>query len=418
MKNILEIFLPYQKSFFLNQKKRKVWISSRQIGKSFTLAGILTYKALSTKNGLSLCISTGARAASEIILKCKLFAEAIKLLSRGRINYTATFDQIKFSNGSRVLSLPSSTDGANLRGFSANAVCIDEAGYIQHLDTILQAINPTLSRDANAELILATTPAGRHGPFYELYKNALVDDNWYVQQTTIYDAIDAGLKVDIEALKTLCPDPEIFDIEYNCKFSHQYNAMIDTSILQFGEFQTTGQYYVGIDVGRSNDNTAIVVLNRLSTGKCYLADVILLKKMPYADQLDIIRQLYKKYNFAGYVDQTGIGSAFAEQIHKEISAKISGLQITATNKTPMYEAVRAAIFNRDLSFNEKFKDLIIKDFNLVSRIVNEAGQVKFEAGRQDGHADIISALTLAYKAFKNNFAVSLPQAYFNHSRLM
>lgn len=31
---------------------------------------MLVHTALSTKNGLSLCISTGAKAASEIIVKC------------------------------------------------------------------------------------------------------------------------------------------------------------------------------------------------------------------------------------------------------------------------------------------------------------------------------------------------------------
>jgi phage FluMu gp28-like protein len=70
MNNIIDIFLQYQKQFFLNDKKRKIWIASRQIGKSFTIAGILCYKSLSKKNGLSLCISTGARASSEIIRKC------------------------------------------------------------------------------------------------------------------------------------------------------------------------------------------------------------------------------------------------------------------------------------------------------------------------------------------------------------
>lgn len=83
MNKIVDIFLPYQKKFFESNKRFKVWISARQIGKSFTIAGILVYKALSRKNGLSLCISTGARAASEIIVKCRLFAEAVKQLSKG-----------------------------------------------------------------------------------------------------------------------------------------------------------------------------------------------------------------------------------------------------------------------------------------------------------------------------------------------
>ena len=91
---LLDIFLPYQKQFFLNDKKRKIWISGRQLGKSFTLAGVLCYKALSKKNGLSLCISTGARAASEIIRKCAQFAEAIKVIIVKGVMITA-FGEVK-----------------------------------------------------------------------------------------------------------------------------------------------------------------------------------------------------------------------------------------------------------------------------------------------------------------------------------
>lgn len=97
-----------------------------------------------------------------------------------------------------MLSLPSSTDGSNLRGYTANGcVCIDEAAYVSHLDNIMNAINPTLSRDDTAELILTTTPAGKNGDFYELYSNAINDDNWYVQYTTIHDAINDGLNANI-----------------------------------------------------------------------------------------------------------------------------------------------------------------------------------------------------------------------------
>ena len=67
---LLDMFLPYQRSFFLNQSKRKIWVSARQIGKSFCVAGMLVYKALSKHNGLSLCVSVNSRSASEIIRKC------------------------------------------------------------------------------------------------------------------------------------------------------------------------------------------------------------------------------------------------------------------------------------------------------------------------------------------------------------
>ena len=175
---LLDIFLPYQKKFFTNTAKRKIWVSARQIGKSFCVAGILTLKALQKQNGLAICISVNSRSASEIISKCKQFAESVKVLSNNAITYTSSFDTIRFSNGSRIMSLPSTAD--SLRGWSAQCVVVDEASFVWKLDEILQGLAPTLTRDPDAELILTTTPAGKNGPFYELYNNALNDPQWYV----------------------------------------------------------------------------------------------------------------------------------------------------------------------------------------------------------------------------------------------
>ena len=417
---LLDIFLPYQKEFFLNNKKRKIWISGRQLGKSFTIAGILCYKALSKKNGLSLCISTGARAASEIIRKCSQFAEAIKLLTEGNIDYTQSFDSIKFSNGCRVLSLPSSTDGANLRGFSAQCVCVDESAYISHLDTILQAINPTLTRDKEAELILTTTPAGKNGYFYKLYEDAKYNDEWYVQHTSIYDAIKAGLKVDINALKSLCPDDQIFQQEYCCKFMSEYGGLIDISVLDWYEDKDiNGTTYFGMDVGSKNDRSAMVVCKQVKD-TTYLEDIIILNKVSYENQLQICKQLNAKYKFKfGYVDETGIGNALAEFISKKVNSQIKGLSFTAANKTPMYEYLRSQIFQHKLFINKKFQSIIEQDFQNVQRIVTENGQVKFNAGRdQNGHSDITSALVLCLNAIRQNpVTFSNPQAGIYSSRL-
>lgn len=177
MTNLLDLMLPYQKKFIQAQQKKKLWLSSRQIGKSFTLGWLAVYKALSKQDGLSLCISTGSRAANELIKKCEKFAQAAKILSDGRLDYNVTADAVKFTNGSRVLSLPSGNP-AGLRGYTAAATIIDECAFIDHPYDVWEAIVPTLTRDPNAELIVASTPAAKSGLFYDLYSAA--DPTWYV----------------------------------------------------------------------------------------------------------------------------------------------------------------------------------------------------------------------------------------------
>lgn len=101
-------------------------MAARQIGKSQTCAALATLKSLMRRNGLSLVISTGARASAEFLRKVVNAARALEAATKGSLTFTSSADCVKFSNGSRVLSLPSGNPAA-LRGFSAQCVIVDEA---------------------------------------------------------------------------------------------------------------------------------------------------------------------------------------------------------------------------------------------------------------------------------------------------
>ena len=302
---------------------------------------------------------------------------------------------------------------------SHNCVCIDEAAYVSHLDNIMNAINPTLSRDDNAELILTTTPAGKNGDFYELYSDALNDDNWYVQYTTIHDAINDGLNANIQSLKTLCPDKDVFAQEYECQFLSEYGSLIDVGLIDYYDDLPTGNRtnYLGMDIGSRSDRSAIVILRKIGE-VVYLDDIVVLNKMEYNQQLQMVKEIHNinKFN-AGYIDETGIGSAFAEFVKKNVSSKITGFTFTGSNKTPMYEKLRSLIYEHKLKVNIKFKSIIEKDFKNVQRVVNESGQVKYIAGHnENGHSDITSGLVLGIRAIDDHPAnFQMPIQYIRQS---
>lgn len=52
----------------------------------------------------------------------------------------------------------------------------------------------------------------------------------------------------------------------------------------------------------------------------------------------------------------------AEFITKQVSSRLKGYTWTAANKTPSYEALRAAVFDHKLKFNAKFRSLVEEDF--------------------------------------------------------
>lgn len=189
-----------------------------------------------------------------------------------------------------------------------------------------------------------------------------------------------------------------------CKFSKEFGSFIDDSLIDFVEDVPDSQvFYLGADIGRKHDRTALTVVKQVKD-ELYLDNVITLDKCEYSKQVQIIRDLHEKLHFtAGLIDEGGIGSALAEQVTKTISSKIRGLQFTGTNKTPMYEAIRAKIFDHKLKIRKDFMQQVKEDFRNVHRIVTESGQVKFQAGRDDnGHSDICSSLALAVEAARQN----------------
>lgn len=275
------------------------------------------------------------------------------------------------------------------------------------------AIAPTLTRDPDSELVVASTPAGKHGFFWDLWNQA--DDSWHVQRTTIYDAISEGLKVDLEQLKRLCPDPDVFSQEYECVFASQWSQMVDLSLLDFYDELPPGPKtrYLGLDVGATSDRTAYSTIVECC-GNLYVDDIVVLNRASYEKQMEITGELHGRNHYAaGYVDQNGIGSALSEFITKKISSRIVGFTWTATNKTPCYEDLRAGIFDHKVKFNRKFKALIEEDFSNVSRIVSETGKVSFDAGRNRlGHSDVTSSIVLGVQSAKKNPAqMTAPLSY-------
>lgn len=415
--NLQDILLPYQRAFVNNPSKRKIWLSSRQAGKSFSLAYIAVYKALLTPKGLSLCISTGARAADELLKKCVQFAEAAKVLCDGALSYQASQSEIRFNTGARILSLPSGNP-SGLRGYTSACTIIDECAFIEHPYDVLQAIAPTLTRDPNAELIIASTPAGCQGLFYDLWNRADEEPGWYKQTTTIDDAIADGLKVDIAQLQELCPDPDIFDMEYRCRFSKEVGAFIDPAVVVFADKCpfTGGRRILGVDFGRKNDATALVEL--VDNGKqVWLDNIIVLKSTDWQTQFSTIEVLNQKHPYAGgNMDANGIGSAIAEQVQKRLNQRLAPFTTTATNKTPMYEHTKGLIYDKKLVVNSAFKDMILADFKNVNRVVGETGKVTYSAGHAASHSDITSALCLGLQFVKEHpLTFAKPQSYMPHS---
>lgn len=208
--------------------------------------------------------------------------------------------------------------------------------------------------------------------------------------------------MDVEELRRLCPDPDVFAQEYECRFSKESAAMLDPDLLQFADEipDRANLDFLGYDVGSTNDRSVLTDLRTADNDVYWVDAPVVMSRTSYEDQLQALAALQEKRRFRkGYVDSNGIGSAVAEFARKKVSALIEPWHWTAQNKTQAYEALRDLVFRRKIFFPRSAERLVRDDFRNVRRVVGQSGAVSYVAGRNgDGHSDFVSSLVLAVMA--------------------
>ncbi len=149
----------WQKQVLRFDGRRLILNCSRQSGKSTTTAVLALHRAMYYPNSLILLISPSLRQSSELFRKV---ADMLKILDQQPKRTEDNKLSLAFSNGSRILSLPSSE--STIRGFSGVDLIIeDEASRVD--DSLYYSIRPMLAVN-NGVLILMSTPWGKRGHFF------------------------------------------------------------------------------------------------------------------------------------------------------------------------------------------------------------------------------------------------------------
>ncbi len=156
--------LDYNQTKILDPQNKRVIINChRQWGKSTISSLLCFWRALFYERSLCLLVAPSLRQSSENFRK---ISDALDIV-------TPTIDleednktTLKFSNGSRIVSLPGSQK--TVRGFTApDLIIIDEAGQAE--DELYGALLPMLSSNLDGRLILCSTPWGQQGFFYKIW---------------------------------------------------------------------------------------------------------------------------------------------------------------------------------------------------------------------------------------------------------
>ena len=186
--------------------------------------------------------------------------------------------------------------------------------------------------------------------------------------------------------------------EYNRGIDFQTYSDLDLAILNYKPEAHGDTLFLGFDVGRTHDATAIFILGRMPDGKKRAFARIELRNQPFEVQEETILKAYKELPiYRGRMDATGIGKPIFESLHKRLGDRLDGVTFTAEEKEIMAIDVKRGLEQREflLSNDKEFH----RQIHSIKRTSNGGKYFKYDAERNEkGHADSFWAWALANAA--------------------
>jgi phage FluMu gp28-like protein len=429
-----QVFLKYQQDWINDKSPLKIWKKARQIGFSFC-ATFRSITDMVRHKTLWIALSAGQRQSNELAHKAREHVEAIAQIEQAARGFefhdeemTGIFEEhmrpdgivvgveltqsvIHFpSNKSRMIFLPANPDTA--RGYTGN-VLADEFAFHKDAKRIYAAIYPSVTRGYSIEI--GSTCFGESGMFYELSEK---ENGFSKHCTTIYDAVAQGLNADVKKLREGCPDEDIWEQEYCCKFISDASSWITWAQIQAAEsifataelpdtFKAIGELSLGVDIGRIKDLTVIYLLEKV-LGVNWTRAIIRLRATPFALQRKRIDWFFEHLPIRrACIDATGIGMQLAEETQTKWGTwRVEPVTFTLAVKEDLAVRTRRA-YEEGTIRNPDDRDLR-GAVHAVRRIPTAANNFRFDADRTEaGHADEFWAQALALLAGDNGGVCTL-----------
>ena len=414
--------------------RRGILMCCRQFGKTTAIAVKVAHFAAGHADATVIAAAPSSRQSEELLAK---IAWVLRRFVPGG-SYSQS--RIDLPNGARILALPHQPE--TIRGFAPQLVVIDEAAYVD--DGMWDAIFPMLNTaPGGGYLWLMSTPSQPTGFFHRLWASDSL--TWTRVKVTALECSRITSSMLEEARQSM---PEVdFAREYLCEFSQAVTAAFEQPMVQacyepgLRDFFTTPlayplpgaprrarpHAYVGVDLGRSQDPSAIAIVEFVTepTGtvdgatraplfRCSLVLRHLESPRlgtPYTQVVARVRRIAEHQRVAGrctlVMDASGVGAPVAETLRQDRPAPLVEVVITGgrevSKTTDGYTVPKVVLMSR-LEHVLRTKKLrlgagelaeeFFRQLTLLQRVVKDSGNVTYSTPGS-AHDDLVMAVSLA-----------------------
>lgn len=434
-----------------------LFIKARGISFTFSSCIELITSALWWPNQIFPVIAQRQDSSREILKTIKWLINNCNIKVNGQPLYRAVEMQesvVKFPNGSVIKPFPSGSASDAVRSLRLIRALIDEYAFQTRDRELLAAVQDAMIGEL-AQTIIGSTPCGRNNHFFELITNPV---GYQVFRLPIFEEGKFNPRVSIfkQKLDPVAPwidlkklevkrqrDANIFMQEQMCDFLDDSISYLPYSLIMRNVdegmknlklkisrdldfiYETENPMYMGIDVARNRDLTAITIFEKKHDedrdANIYVMKYAeSLKDMTIPKQQDIIDRLL--YHFPSVmkvrVDMTGLGLGLHEFLKRKHGTMIEGIHFASKVKSAEAHQSIPIVERMAVNLKNLLQDgnVLLLDNELLIKHLNEV-DYNFKAARSsDGHGDYFFSVCLALlpDRFKQNqiatFATNVSRA--------
>ena len=364
------------------EEHRRILIKApRSARKSTTVDLLLTDYVLNNPGTFAIIASVGQDQSSEHIRTIKSILE-VSRLKKEVINFNEPYNrsELNFRNGSRIHAIPQSEGQV---GFHPHFLFVDEMSRIG-TEFFWSVLNPMGQAITNQIRVLASTPKGVFNAFYELF------------HSRTYEVVDVRIsecpwitKDRLQEARAHMPEV-LYRQEILGEFIETTYSVFSAEALEKAKVTAVSSFappfVAGIDLGRKQDYSAIVVLD--SIGNVYHSEFF---RGSWESQILRLKNLIEGIPVQmAYVDSTGVGDGIFEFLSKTIDCYFRPYQFTAKSKMDLVNKLVVALEQGRIHIPVTHRYLL-EQLSMFSYLDDS-----FEkTGARRGFDDLVMALGLA-----------------------
>ena len=422
---------PFQKTIVacLENNRFNILRKFRQAGCTTISAAYALWMAIFQEHKTIVFLSVGDTESTEILDRIKIMFDELPKFLKPKI-LQENMHNLKLSTGSVIKSRPSGKQSG--RSLAGSFLFIDEAAFIEHIESIWAAVYPIISTGGRAFVLSTVNGVGNW--YYDTWFKAVdransfnpIQINW--KDHPEYNRIE-GYEHLYEDMESREPPVHIekweettrsnmshkkWLQEYECEFLGTGETYIEGTILSNMDRRTTPplyrsynnrlyvweephpykSYLIGVDVslGRDRDYSAFHVIDAYNGNQ--VAEFYS-NTTPINDLAEIINIVGQRYNLAVVIlERNAIGHNLIDHLFERLAyenlyfddKRNVGVQVTTKNRDTMLASMEECLRLNKLKINSK---RTVSELNTF--IVSNTGKVQAEKSKHD---DLVTSLAL------------------------